>query len=54
MQRTHRRSRMLLAAGLGATFAAASLVGFAGAQQQKSPPVVRFRRSRASPRRGRR
>jgi hypothetical protein len=41
MQRTHRRSGMLLAAGLGATFAAASLVGFAGAQQQKSPPVVR-------------
>jgi hypothetical protein len=41
MQRTLRRTRTLLLAGFGVTLAAASLAGFAGAQQQKSPPVVR-------------
>lgn len=41
MQRTLKRTRTLLLAGFGVTLAAASLAGFAGAQEQKSPPVVR-------------
>jgi hypothetical protein len=41
MQRNLRRTRALLLVGFGAAFVAASLTAIAGAQQQKSPPVVR-------------
>ena len=41
MWRIFRRKRTLLLAGFGATLAAFSLAGIAGAQQEKSPPVVR-------------
>jgi hypothetical protein len=41
MWRIFRRTRTLLLAGFGATLAAVSLAGIAGAQQEKSPPVLR-------------
>ena len=41
MQRTFRRIRTPLLVCSGAALAAVSLAGIAGAQQQKSPPVVR-------------